>query len=128
MTKIENLNLIELYSYVQDLKKFRVEGNTKAIRGRTEMIFNVIDKLRKSTIENTEDIIERALSDVNLAYNISTPYKNICWKCYGEDDYISIVDSRLDVRCAQCNWFICSRCGFCRDSKRGICSKLDNPH
>jgi hypothetical protein len=120
---ITNVDLLvaNLYEYVQDLKRFRMVGDAAATRGRTQMIFNVINKLRDSKSDQVEDLILRALNEVELDFDISSQYENICWKCYRTEGFRSFLDSRVDQRCPHCNWLICPRCRSCKDVKHGGC-------
>ncbi len=123
-----DLHVVQLYQYVQDVKQFRLSSDSVRARARTQMIFNVIGKLRQSKEERIEELIRRALGEVDLDFDISSHYENICWKCYRGEGCRSFLDSRVDSKCPHCNWLICPKCGSCRDVHHGGCeSQRDNP-
>ena len=110
-----------LSEYVNELHESRIAGKQGAIKGRTQMILNVLDKLRNAHGESPlpEEMIARINHEKKRAKldvpDTSANYQNICWRCGVK------VDNRVDSVCKTCGWVQCPECGACKDPKHGGC-------
>jgi len=118
-----------LTEYVNDLVDARSMKNKRAVRGRTQMILTVLDKLRNAhkATPLSKELISRIQKDKKRA-KISLPptsseYLNICWKCYKKRKKKVILDKRVDSVCKECGWVRCPECGACADPKYKSCKE-----
>jgi len=116
-----------LTKYVNELIDARSMNKEGAIKGRTQMILTVLDKLRKAHKVSplSHDLIARIQGDKErAALNLpltSSEYLSFCWECYRRRGIKVIVDKRVDSICKACGWVQCPECGACRDPEHGGC-------
>ena len=113
--------MIQLGTYVSDLKDQRESGKTVAARGSTLKIFGAIGKLREIGEPGIENAIAMALEEARLDFDSSLNYRNICWHCYREEGTRRFLDARTENPCPKCGWLICFHCGRCRPPEYGGC-------
>jgi len=116
-----------LTEYVNELIDARTMNKERAVKGRTQMILTVLEKLRTAHKRSplTQDLISRIQKDKQRA-NLDLPttsrdYINFCWDCYKKFGKKVIIDKRVDQVCKTCGWVQCPECGACRDPKYGGC-------
>ena len=116
-----------LSEYVDELAEARSRNKPGAIKGRTQLILNVLEKLKKahSTSPLSSDLIDRIQKEKKRADlelpETSGKYQSICWDCYKERGIKVDLDKRVDPVCRACGWVQCPECGACRDPKYGGC-------
>ena len=128
-TKERSSELVQrLTRYVDDLIEAKKNNNKLAIKGRTQMILNVLDKLRDIHKHNPipTDLINKIIEDKNRA-ELKLPktfsnYTNFCWDCLKRGKQVG-VDKRVDSVCPSCGWVQCPDCGACRSPRFGGCKK-----
>ena len=116
-----------LTEYVDELIGARSRNKKGAIKGRTQMILTVLDKLRTAHRDTplSQELITRIQKDKQRAAlnlpSTSSNYLNFCWDCYRRLGIKVTVDKRVDPVCKTCGWVQCPNCGACRDPKYGGC-------
>ena len=116
-----------LTKYVDELAEARSQNKPGAIKGRTQLILNVLEKLRKahSTSPLSLGLIDRIQKEKKRAAlelpETSGNYQSICWDCYKTRGIKVLLDKRVDSVCRTCGWVQCPECGACRDPKFGGC-------
>jgi hypothetical protein len=118
--------MIQLGTYVSDLKAQRESGKTVAARGSTLKIFGAIAKLREIGESGIEESIAKALDEAQLDFDPSTHYRNICWHCYRDEGTRRFLDARVERTCPKCGWLICFHCGHCCAPDHGGCTRTSS--
>ncbi|EDM27431.1 hypothetical protein LNTAR_04946 [Lentisphaera araneosa HTCC2155] len=127
--------LIERLSrYVDDLLKAKQVNNRSSMKGRTQMIMTVLDKLREIyknkpfSKELVAQIQENKKRANLLLPTTSSNYFNNCWDCLIKRGEKVIIDKRVDTVCKSCGWVQCHKCGACKDPKYGRCKNREYFH
>jgi hypothetical protein len=115
--------MIQLGTYVSELKAQRASGKILAARGSTLKIFVAAGKLREIGEPGIENSIAMALAEAQLDFDATLNYRNICWHCYREEGFRRFLDARTDRTCPECGWLICFQCGRCRAPEFGGCNR-----
>lgn len=117
-----------LARYVDELLEARRHRNPVAIRGRTQLVLTMLEKLRAAHRASPlpADLVSRIRAEKERAQldlrEKSQEYENICWECFANGSRV-FLDRRVDSVCRACGWVQCPECGACRDPKHGGCSE-----
>src|SRR4051812_13997311 len=105
-----------LTRFVDELLQARKDRHALAIRGRTQMVLRVLQKLRDAHAESPLEpaLVSRIKLDKTRAQLVvpttSEDYQNVCWECSTHGKEV-VVDKRVDPVCKSCGWVQCSECG-----------------
>jgi hypothetical protein len=102
-----------LSGYVSELIDAREKNKEMAIKGRTQMILNALEKLREThkSSKLSDELIARIQKEKERANLIlpdtSAKYISFCWDCYKRLGIKVTVDKRVDSVCSSCGWVQC---------------------